>query len=97
MVAAADESSIARANCHGTHTRRYLLKKNPTAERKYCQFSEIRNEESYLSNEKFCLKFGRFFAEILQGKYKETLAVESILKFMMFSKLKTEGRVNRQV
>ena len=85
MVAAANESSIARANCHDTHTRRYLHKKNPTAERKCCQFSEIKNEGNYRSNERFCLKIGRFFAEILQGEYKETLVVESILKFMMFS------------
>ena len=61
------------------------IKKNPTAERKYCQFSEIKNEGNYRSNERFCLKIGRFFVEILQGEYKETLVVESILKFMMFS------------
>ena len=59
--------------------------KNPTDERKYCQFSDIKNGGNYSSNERFCLKIGRFFAEILQGEYKETLVLESILKFMMFS------------
>ena len=35
--------------------------------------------------------------EILQGEYKETLVVESILKFMMFSYLKTDRSVTRQM
>ena len=26
---------------------------------------------NYLSNEKFCVKFGRFFAETLQSEYQE--------------------------
>ena len=43
------------------------------------------------------MKFGRFSAEILQSEHQETLAVESILKCTVFSKLKTERNFNRQV
>ena len=31
------------------------------------------SEMTYLSNERFCLKFGRFFAEILKSEYQEIL------------------------
>ena len=59
--------------------------KKPNRRTKILSISEVKNGGNYRSNERFCLKIGRFFAEILQGEYKETLVVESILKFMMFS------------
>ena len=57
----------------------------------------VQNGWNYLSNERFCIKFDRFLAEILQSEHHETLAVESILKCTVFSKLKTERNFNRQV
>ena len=43
------------------------------------------------------MKLGRFFEEILKKEYHENFAVESILKFALFSKLKTERNFHREV
>ena len=43
------------------------------------------------------MKLERFFTEILKSEYQEIFAVESILKFLVFLKLKTERNFNREV
>ena len=58
----------------------------------------VQNARNYLSNERLCMKLGRFFADILKSKYQEIFfAIESILKFTLFSKSKTERNFHREV
>ena len=57
----------------------------------------VQNARNCLSNEWFCMKFGLFLAEILKSEYAGNFAVESILKFTLSSKLKTERNFNRVV
>ena len=32
--------------------------------------SDVQNARNYLSNKRFCMKFGRFFMEILKSRYQ---------------------------
>ena len=61
-----------RAQCHNTQTWPYLQSKR----HRWTKIMSIilkcvQNARNYLSNERFCLKFGRFFAEILKSEYGE--------------------------
>ena len=61
-----------RAQCHDTQTWPYLQSKR----HRWTKIPSIilkcvQNARNYLSNEGFCLKFGRFFAEILKSEYEE--------------------------
>ena len=51
----------------------------------------VQNARNYLSNERLCTKFGRFFAEILISEYQE------ISRSGPYSKLKTERGFHREV
>ena len=73
------------------HIQDSVYSQKVAAKRKYCQFWNVFKMQEI----RFCMKFGWFFAEILQSEYQEfSRGVHT--EITAFSKLKTERNFNQQ-
>ena len=83
---------MVRAHCHDTHTRQCLPSSDWPLNENTVNCSEMCNERGVLH------EIWTIFRGDIAKRISRNLAVESILKFTVFSKLKTEKKkCNRQV